>query len=130
MRLAVADEDAAVGIDIDAMGTGHFTLEGISIAAVAFLAIARDEMNEACFRFKKTDGMAFAIREPSVAFSINGDTFWAAKRGFFSWATVAGEAFFARASNVMDGAGGEIKFKDLIALAGAEPEVACLVEVQ
>ena len=82
------------------------------------------------FGFKQADGMAFAIGEPGVAFTVDGDAFRAAERGFFSRASIASEAFFTRAGDVMNGAGGEIKFEDLIPLAGAKPEVACLVEVQ
>lgn len=130
MGFAVADVDAAVFVGVDAVGAGHFALEGVGGGAVAFFAGAGDEFDGVGFGVDHADGVAFAVSEPDVAGGVDGDAFGARKSRLFGGAAVASEAAFAGAGDVVDEAGFEVELEDLIAFAGGKPEVALSVEVE
>ncbi len=130
MRLAVADEDAAVFVDEDAVEACHFALERVAVGSVAFFAGAGDEFEVAGFGVDHSDGMAFGVGEEDVSVGVDGDAFGAFEGGGAGGASVAGEAAGAGAGDVVDGLGGEVEAEDLVAFARGEPEVAFGIEIE
>lgn len=130
MRFAVADEDAAVFVDEDAVESRHFALERVAIGAVAFFTGAGDQFEVTGFGVDHSDGMAFGVGEEDVSVRVDGDAFGAFEGGGACGAAVAGEAAGAGAGDVVDGLGGEVEAEDLVAFAGGEPEVAFGVEIE
>lgn len=129
MVLRVADKDGAILIDPDAVGPGEATLQRIAVRAVMLGASADLELETTGLSVDHADRVGFRVDQPGVAGGIDRDALRAAEGGELGGATVAGEALLAGAGDVRDLVGFEVELEDLIAFAGADPEVAGGVEV-
>ncbi len=67
MIFRIADEDRAVGVDINAMGTFQGALLRVAVGAVAFLAGAADDVDRAGRGIDHADGMALGVSQEDAA---------------------------------------------------------------
>ena len=111
------------------MRTGKAALQGVAVGAVVLGAGADHEFEVAGPGVDHADRVGLGVDQPSVALGVDGDAFRPAEGGELGGPAVAGEALLARARDVRDLVVLEVELEDLVAFAGADPEVAGGVEV-
>ena len=130
MRLAVADEHAAILVHPQAVQPRELALERVAVRAVALGAGAGDEFERAALHVHHADAVALGVGEIHVAIGRDGDALRAGQRRLLRRASVAGKTLLPRARDVLNLPGLEVELEDLVSLTRGEPEIAGGVEIQ
>lgn len=131
MRLAVADEDAAVFIDEDAMRPRKLAVERVvAIGAVTFLAIADEHFESALFHIEVTDGMRFSVSEIDIPLGIEAHRLGTSEPSFERRTTIAGEARFTRACDAFERVRLRVEQEQCVAFTQGEVALAIRTKSQ
>src|SRR5688572_22337115 len=130
MRLAIPDENRTVGIHEYAVRSIHRAMQRIAVRTVAFLAGAGDQRDGAGGRIDHPHGVTFGVREPGIARGIERDPLRATELREFRRSAITAETLLTGSCHVVNYAGLQIEFENLISLARREPEISLAIEIE
>ena len=131
MRLAVADEDAAVLIHKDAVWPGELAVERVvAIRAVTFLAIAEEHFEGSLFHIEVTNGMRFGVGEIDIPLGIEAHRLGTSEPSFERRTTIAGEARFTRACDAFERVRFRVEQEQCVAFTQGEVALAIRTKSQ
>src|SRR5687768_12545948 len=125
----VADVNRVVGVDVDAMGAGEFTIVRRAVRAITLLSRAGDEVEVSGRDVDHADRVRLGVDEINVVVRTDRDAFRAGQGGKFRRAPVPGEARLAGAGEVAHRALSHVEPVDRVAFAEREDHVAVAAEI-